>query len=450
MVDQAQRSVVFDELEQPNLHEYLDALIHSWSKTVTLLGITLIPIFFILDVFMMPSDLLPRFGVYRGATTALIIAQHLVIRSTRPSRLSFLHGYFFTIVAGAMIAMMTTDLGGFNSTYYAGLNLVLIAVNLLLPWEFKHSAINSLLLIAQYVGFNLIWPHEYEPSILVNNLYFLAGTAVISVSINFVKQQLIKQEYFLRSDLKGARDLLWGEMEVAKHIQTGLLPRSHRLDGYDVGAIMRPADEVGGDYYDVLQTRAGETWVTIGDVSGHGVESGLIMMMTQTSLLTTVNDHVGLAPSKVLCEVNSVLRTNTARLGADRYVTATAIRVEGSLLHYAGQHQDILVYRAATGAVETIETDGAWLGLVDEIAPFLKDHSFRLERGDIALLFTDGVTEAQDASKAMYGEDRLRQSLQRNANSPMDQLVQNLAREVADFAPRLLDDLTLLAMKRTS
>src|SRR5919198_4224128 len=135
-----------------SVDDYLDGLLHDWLKTLTTLGFTLIPIFFVLDVFMMPRELLPRFALYRLLATGLTIGQHFLIRLTRPSPRSYLHGYFFTVVAGLMISVMTTDLGGFNSTYYAGLNLVMIAVNLLLPWSAVQSAINSLLIIALYVS----------------------------------------------------------------------------------------------------------------------------------------------------------------------------------------------------------------------------------------------------------------------------------------------------------
>src|SRR5919198_2292985 len=380
-----------------SVDDYLDGLLHDWLKTLTTLGFTLIPIFFVLDVFMMPRELLPRFALYRLVATATIIGQHFVIRITRPSRRSYVHGYFLSVVAGFMITLMTTDLGGFNSTYYAGLNLVMIAVNLLLPWSASQSAINSFLIIGPYIILNALVPHERVHSeILVNNLYFLCSTGVISTSINYVKQKLIVQEFHLRSDLKKARDALWGEMEVAKRIQTSLLPKLHEVNGYAVAASMQPADEVGGDYYDVVESEKGETWLCVGDVSGHGVESGLIMMMTQTSIFTAVNRAAGQNPSEVLTEVNAVLKTNISRLGADRYVTCMAVRLDKESVTFAGKHQDVLLYRARTGTTEQISTDGVWLGIVDDVSGQFPDMSVPIEEGDVLLLYTDGVTEAMN------------------------------------------------------
>ncbi|MBX5484467.1 MAG: PP2C family protein-serine/threonine phosphatase [Myxococcaceae bacterium] len=437
-------------IEQPTIDRYLDALIHDWSKTLTMLGITLVPLFFVLDVFMMPRDLLPRFGIYRLTCVVIIVAQHMFIRLTRPSPRSFLHGYFFMLVVSFMIALMTTDLGGFNSTYYAGLNLVLIAVNLLLPWKPIHSAINSLITILMYVGLNLVI-HQEQPThgqILINNLYFLTSTGIISTSINYVKQKLIVQEFHLRTDLKAARDALWGEMEVAKHIQTALLPRMHEVPGYKVAATMLPADEVGGDYYDIIETAHGETWLCVGDVSGHGVESGLIMMMTQTSIFTVVDRDAGLKPSEVLGSVNAVLKKNISRLGADRYVTCMAIKLEPEAMTFAGKHQDVLIYRARTGTAEWITMDGVWLGIVDDIRGLLTDDRCPIEVGDVILLFTDGVTEAMNARRELFGEERLRQSLMRVASQDVDQIVNTVVKDVRAFMHKQKDDLTVVAVKR--
>lgn len=437
--------------EASTLSEYMAALTHSWSKTLAMMGFTLIPIFFLLDTLMMPRELLARFGVYRATATAIVIAQYFLLRATRPGRLSVLHGYFFSVMVGGMIALMTTDLGGFNSTYYAGLNLVLVAVNLLLPWDYIHSALNSAIVIGLYVVLNLVLSdagNAATTSIIVNNLYFLSSTAVIAVSINYVKQKLIKQEFFLRTELKSARDALWGEMEVAKHIQTALLPKVHEVPGYKIAATMLPAEEVGGDYYDIMETAHGETWLAIGDVSGHGVESGLIMMMAQTSLDTVIHRAKDITPSAALSDVNAVIRRNISRLGADRYMTISAFRVDGERLTFAGKHQDVMIYRAARAVTEVVPTHGGWLGVVDDLGPFLEDRTETLQANDVVLLYTDGITEASDAKGEMFGEDRLRQALTRHATGRVEEIVDNIIREVRAHMSQQLDDMTIVALRR--
>ncbi|MCP4610030.1 MAG: response regulator, partial [Planctomycetes bacterium] len=99
--------------------------------------------------------------------------------------------------------------------------------------------------------------------------------------INKQKEEISTQ----RDQIVKARDALWGEMELAKKIQTVLLPEEPKISGYKIAAHMEPADEVGGDYYDVINFE-GKDWLVIGDVSGHGVPSGLVMMMVQTAIHT--------------------------------------------------------------------------------------------------------------------------------------------------------------------
>lgn len=246
---------------------------------------------------------------------------------------------------------MTVDLGGFNSSYYAGLNLVIIAVNLLLPWRAIHSALNGFITVVLYVVLNAIWGKEFHLYNLINNLYFMLSTVIIAASINHVKYVLIQKEFKSRKSLKEARDALWSEMEVAKRIQTSLTPADDKLGGYEISAIMLPATEVGGDYYDIIRTDK-NPWVMIGDVSGHGVESGLIMMMAQTSIRTIISKNSSENPNQVLIELNKVIKENIALLKVDRYMTITAISLSPDGMTYAGSHQDIIVYRKATQTIE--------------------------------------------------------------------------------------------------
>ncbi|MCG8376666.1 MAG: SpoIIE family protein phosphatase, partial [Chlorobiales bacterium] len=310
-------------LTAENFDDYLNSILHDWLKTLTTLGCALIPAFFILDYFTMPKDLIPRFGIYRLSSTVVFFVQWYIVRRTKASPRSFYHGYVASINAGLTIVLMTVDLGGFDSSYYAGLNLIIMGVNLLLPWKAIYSAINSGSIIAVYLVLNFFSDQAYSFNSLYNHLFFMFSTAIIAVCINHLRYNLVKKEFYLMVELKRARDALWSEMEIAKRIQTALLPERKDFSGFEIAATMLPAKEVGGDYYDIIETPTGERWIAIGDVSGHGVDSGLVMMMAQTSLLSTVNECSEAKPSQVLGSVNSVLRENISRLGSDYYMTMT-------------------------------------------------------------------------------------------------------------------------------
>jgi serine phosphatase RsbU (regulator of sigma subunit) len=427
---------------------YLCGIIHEWSKTVASLVFILVPLFFILDYFTMPKELLQRFGIYRLACTIIAIIQYTIICRTRPNKFSYIHGYLVSVIVGGMIVLMTVDLGGFNSSYYAGLNLVIIGVNLLLPWMMLHSAINSLIVIGMYLLLNFIAGQDYDANILTNNLFFLFSTAVMAVIITHVRHKLVKQEFHLLEELKKARDALWSEMELAKRIQTALLPNKEKIKGFEISAKMLPAKEVGGDYYDIMETDSGDKWVTIGDVSGHGVDSGLIMMMAQTSIISMINNCTDCRPSAVLNSVNRVIRENISRMGSDHYMTLMAIRIDESEVTLAGKHQDVIIYRSALNKTEVIPTKGTWLGIADDIEEHLGDKTIKINDGDVVLLFTDGITEATGSNGEMYGQLRLEQALNHYADLPVGKLLDKVMGDVKAFQEEQLDDMTLLVIKK--
>lgn len=428
---------------------YRTGIIHDWLRTLTALAIVLVPLFFVLDVFMMPTGLLPRFAVYRLISTLLALAQFLVVRNTQPSRWSYLHGYFISVQVGGIIALMTADLGGFNSTYYAGLNLVIIGVNLLMPWRAAHTAINALIILGMYVTFNVVAGLPFDQAKITNNFFFLIATAVLAVSINYVRYNLIEKEFSLLVKLKKARDALWGEMELAKRIQTALLPqRKGGIRGYESAVTMLPAKEVGGDYYDIIETDAGDRWVAIGDVAGHGVDSGLIMMMAQASIMTVIKGNPTARPLDVLSTTNKVIKEDIGRLGSNHYMTMMVVKLEDDAMVVAGHHQDVLVYRSSQSSVTAIPTKGTWLGITDQIESYMEVRKIDVADNDVALFFTDGVTESTNASGEMYGQERLQQIFAQNADLPVEKALERILDDLRAFTSDQEDDMTIILLKK--
>ena len=432
-----------------SFEEYLIDQVNPWAKTAIVLCSVLVPIFFLLDYFMLPAELLPRFGTYRLISTIVLLIQFFIVRSTKPSKLSFIHGYIVAINVGGIIALMTVDLGGFESPYYAGLNLVNFGVNLLIPWKSINSAINCFVIITLYVVFNLVAGLDFSYPILLNNLLFLIATAIITVSITELRYRLIRKQFDLSVQLKKSSDALWSEMELAKRIQTALLPNREKISGYEIAAIMSPATEVGGDYYDIIETQDGDKWITMGDVSGHGVDSGLIMMMVQTSIFGTVhNGHIR-KPSYILEMANTVIRENISRLGSDHYMTVMAIQFSDNQMTLAGKHQDVIVYRASQHKTEIIPTVGTWLGIADDIGDYMEDVTVDIGNGDLILLFTDGITEAVDVNGEMFGQTRLENSLNEYADLPVGRILERIIGDVNRFQREQLDDMSLIVVKKS-
>jgi serine phosphatase RsbU (regulator of sigma subunit) len=442
---------------------YLRVIVREGLQVLTIVAATLIPFFLLLDYYTQPYELHLRFAIYRGATTILVLVEFLIIRFTRPNRFYPIHGYLISAIISLMIVLMTADLGGFNSSYYAGLMLTIMAVNILLPWHTIHSAMNGTFVLTLYIIFNYYNKKPFDFIILVNNLYFLGSAVIITATFSWIRFRLVRSEYMLRAQLLGinteldhsraevlrARDALWGEMQLAKMIQTALLPERTEIGHYEIISQMIQADSVGGDYYDIFESPNGCKWVGIGDVSGHGVESGLIMMMAQTAIRAIVQQDTIRSPSNVLDQTNRVIKENIARLNTDRFMTMILFRLEIDHMVVAGKHTDVLIYRAKEKKVEVIPTNGSWLGIIDDLGSVLEDHKIPIEVDDIVLLYTDGITEAQNKEGDLFGEERLIALLHTNALLSLKHLSREIFIAVANFEETQRDDLTVLLLKNT-
>jgi sigma-B regulation protein RsbU (phosphoserine phosphatase) len=243
------------------------------------------------------------------------------------------------------------------------------------------------------------------------------------------------------------------EMALARSIQTSVLPRTFELPGYDISAIMLPAEEVGGDFYEFRRSDGGNggAWIGVGDVTGHGVTSGLIMMMAQSmfTMLCEQNDHYK-SPAKFISLMNRAMFYNLKRLGQERFMTMVVARIEddGQMV-YAGAHTDLLIYRAANGAVDRLPTDGLWLGIADDVEHLTADRTITLKPGDVALLHTDGVTESRNSAGECYDIGRLTGELQRLHDKPAATIVTTIAAAAWQWAGTPKDDVSLMAVKRS-
>jgi DNA-binding LacI/PurR family transcriptional regulator/serine phosphatase RsbU (regulator of sigma subunit) len=250
---------------------------------------------------------------------------------------------------------------------------------------------------------------------------------------------------------RAERARLQHEIELAARIQTSMLPRERRVSGLELAASMLPATEVGGDYFDILPFASGRgCWLGIGDVAGHGLHAGLVMLMIQSIVSAITHDHPEASPAEVWTALNAVLHDNVrARLERDEHATLTLLRYEDSgRLVYAGAHEDILIYRARQRRCDVLKTRGVWAGITRDIdAGAIADEECRLEPGDIVLLHTDGVTEAASATREMFGIDRLRRAFEAAAERSVDDIRDTILNDVRAFMSAQVDDLTLVVLR---
>lgn len=234
-------------------------------------------------------------------------------------------------------------------------------------------------------------------------------------------------------------------IEVAQKIQTSLIPKEFQLQGYDISAYMKTADEVGGDYYDIIETENNKFFV-IGDVCGHGLSAGLIMMMVQTLIHGFINSGIT-SVSQILIEVNKTLIKNIAKLKDEKYMTLTlfGLKENGNIV-YAGSHQDLLIYRKELKKVEAIKTYGSWIGIIDDISDVITEREFNLNEGDTLLLFTDGIVEAMDTNGSMYSKTRLIQFLEQNGEKDTESIKETILNSLKDYT--IDDDITFMLLKK--
>ncbi|MDQ0559831.1 sigma-B regulation protein RsbU (phosphoserine phosphatase) [Rhizobium mesoamericanum] len=255
----------------------------------------------------------------------------------------------------------------------------------------------------------------------------------------------------LNTQLKSENLRLGAELDVARHIQMMVLPRAAELgavENLEIAAYMRPADEVGGDYYDVLQN-GGSLKIGIGDVTGHGLESGVLMLMVQ-SVARALQEAGETDPSKFLAHLNRAIFKNIERTRTDKHLTLSFLDYDGERLTISGQHEDLIVVRQ-TGEVERIDTGdlGLPVGLESDISPFVDTREIPFQSGDVIVLHTDGVTEAENARGELFGIDRLCQSAHRlhgrSAEDVKNGIVEGLMAYIG--TQKIHDDITLVVMR---
>lgn len=269
-----------------------------------------------------------------------------------------------------------------------------------------------------------------------------------------------KEIHALAERLSDENTRLGAEIDVSRKLQEMLLPKAEELAsvvGLDIATFMEPANEVGGDYFDVL-TQGDRAHISIGDVTGHGLESGVVMLMTQSVLRTLTTSHQSNLPGLVN-SLNMTLFGNLQRLGGDKNLTLTVSEYEpnrddgkaGGTLRIAGQHESVLIIRS-DGNLEEIDTLylGMTIGLVDDVHEFTDEIKVLLNPGDTVIMYTDGITEAANTQGHLFGIERLKEICQDHHQKPVEKIKDAIIESVFNYAngQDLYDDVSLVVLKQ--
>ena len=236
------------------------------------------------------------------------------------------------------------------------------------------------------------------------------------------------------------------ELRTAQYIQRALLPKEvPLLPGWQVMPVYRPAREVGGDFYDFLPFEDGRVGIVIGDATDKGVSAALLMATTCTMLRTAAQGSV--SPGDVLARVNDLLATS---IPTGMFVTCFyAILDPGNgCLCYANAGHDLPFWRHSSGVSE-LKATGMPLGMMPGSHYDVQEAT--VEPGDSLLFYSDGLVEAHNAQRDMFGFPRLMTLMGSHAGGT--ELVDFLLCELAGFTGELVeqeDDVTLMAVHRTA
>lgn len=265
-----------------------------------------------------------------------------------------------------------------------------------------------------------------------------------------VESQLLQMDYTTAVCLGHFSDAelrqLESELELSQVVQRGLLPKEVPIiDGMNIAAFSRPAQIVGGDYFDFVDFKDGAHGFVMSDVSGHGVSAGMFMSSLQTAFHTLVPDAD--SPLSVLERINRLYIHN---INFTTFVTTFLGKYDPQtrVMSYANAgHNSAYLYRMAENEEVWLRPTGPAIGLVERFSIYKED--VKMEPGDILLLYTDGITEAMDHQGMLWGEDRLADIIRQNADLSAEQLVQKILKalkEHTDGIP-LADDVTLVVSK---
>lgn len=277
-------------------------------------------------------------------------------------------------------------------------------------------------------GFQLLlFPH---PVFEGGTLWLLSGFLLLNL--------LVLLEVADRLSLKN-------DLEIAREIQQAMLPTTaYQAPGIEAFGMTRPANTVGGDFYDILQLPDGRVLLALGDVAGKGSPAALLMALLLAMMRTLVDE--GFDGAKLMARLNVQI---TKHAPASRFITlfvATLDPVTGDMVYVnAGQNPPML--RRADGAYETLQTGGMALGMFDHAS--YTEGRVTLAAGDLLVMYSDGITEAENPEGHPFDELGLQRVIDTRWGSAKElgwatfEAVERHTRE-----RRLIDDLTVLVMRR--
>ncbi|MGD0774183.1 MAG: SpoIIE family protein phosphatase [Candidatus Solibacter sp.] len=236
------------------------------------------------------------------------------------------------------------------------------------------------------------------------------------------------------------------ELALAQETQESLLPRFlPEFESFRLHAFNSPTRYVGGDFYDFLQLRSGEWVGVLADVSGKGISAALLSSMVLGAL--SMEFHSNTKPQEVLNRVNELLCRKSLPF---QFVTLFLFLLspDGKGQFISAGHNPAYLFRSGTGKIEELASDAFVLGMFDFAS--YQPRTFRLDKGDILVVYSDGLTDAQNEREEMFGEEKLLEIIRQEAPSGSRALERKFLKAIEEFTQGMpqTDDITFVVVEK--
>lgn len=246
------------------------------------------------------------------------------------------------------------------------------------------------------------------------------------------------------------REQVKKELELAAAIQMNLLPGTlPKVAGMDMAAGLLPAEEVGGDCYDFIMRDPNNLIAYIGDVTGHGIPSAIVVSIANALFYTFAHEP---NIKDVLVKANKVLKDKTT---TNMFITLCMVHWDATaqkMQYVSAGHEQILLYKAKNKKVMEMPAGGMALGMMPDISSVLNISDIPMESGDVAVLYSDGIPEAWKSKSESYGMQNLKRAVQEYSDLPTAEALKNaLFADVKEYCGKYkqMDDMTMLVFKKS-
>jgi serine phosphatase RsbU (regulator of sigma subunit) len=334
--------------------------------------------------------------------------------------------------------------------------LIILSTLRLHPWA---SWFSGLLAAASYLAasWKLGWRPAFGPTESVVSPASLVWTYAFSLLLaglvaGMVAGEVRKQVEAALREAESRRELerLEHDLSVAHSIQQSLLPATMpEIDGFEIGAWNKPADQTGGDYYDWQRLPDGKTLVALADVTGHGIGPALLAAVCRA--YSRAHFHVGTELMRTMGEINSALAADVTEGRFITFVACVCDPKSSAMEILSAGHGPLFFYWLHEDRFESVEAHGPPLG----VSPVLLSDPPRvldLSPGDLVVLTTDGFFEWANAQGEFFGTDRLTQTIRANREKHPTEIIKTLYQAVIEFSAGTpqKDDLTAVVITRRS